>query len=148
MGRAPHITDEAGHPRMTAVERAAPAGVDAGAQLLRCWIEDAAERHPDKPYICSVDDGRTITFGQLRQLTRRIATLLRSRDIEANDRIALLSANSIEHLACYFGVMAYGATICTIHVEMNRRHLDNILTRNSRCAHGAARVPLSKDRNA
>ena len=33
----------------------------------------------------------------------------------------------IEHLACYLGVMAYGATICTIHVEMNRRHLDHIL---------------------
>src|SRR5450631_4051305 len=127
MGRIPDSTREAGHPNMTAVQRAAPAGVEADAQLLRRWIEDAAQRHPDKPYICSVDDGRTITFGQLRQLTRRIATFLRSRDVRANDRIALLSANSIEHLACYFGVMAYGATICTIHVEMNRRHLDNIL---------------------
>jgi acyl-coenzyme A synthetase/AMP-(fatty) acid ligase len=129
MGRIPDSTREAGHPNMTAVQRAAPAGVEADAQLLRRWIEDAAQRHPDKPYICSVDDGRTITFGQLLQLTRRIATFLRSRDVRANDRIALLSANSIEHLACYFGVMAYGATICTIHVEMNRRHLDNILAR-------------------
>jgi acyl-coenzyme A synthetase/AMP-(fatty) acid ligase len=101
----------------------------ADAQLLRDWIETAADRHPDKPYIHSVDDGRTLTFGELRQLTRRIATFLRRRGIGANDRIAILSANSIEHLATYFGVMAYGATICTIHVEMNRRHLDNILAR-------------------
>ena len=27
----------------------------------------------------------------------------------------------------YFGVLAYGATICTVHVEMNRNQLDNIL---------------------
>ncbi len=30
---------------------------------------------------------------------------------------------------CYLGVMSYGATICTVHVEMNRNQLDNILTR-------------------
>src|SRR5262249_21149045 len=49
--------------------------------------------------------------------------------IGVNDRVALLSNNSIEHLVCYFGVMAYGATICTVHVEMNRNQLDNIFER-------------------
>src|SRR5262249_35288578 len=29
----------------------------------------------------------------------------------------------------YFGVMAYGATICTVHVEMNRNQLDDIIAR-------------------
>src|SRR5262249_25510216 len=52
---------------------------------------------------------------------------LRERRIGPNDRVALLAGNSIEHLACYVGVLAYGATICTVYVEMNRRHLDRIL---------------------
>jgi acyl-CoA synthetase (AMP-forming)/AMP-acid ligase II len=39
----------------------------------------------------------------------------------------MLSNNSIEHLTTYFGVLAYGATICTVHVEMNRNQLDSIL---------------------
>ena len=43
--------------------------------------------------------------------------------------MALLANNSIEHLVCYFGVMAYGATVCTVHVEMNRNQLDNIFAR-------------------
>ena len=63
----------------------------------------------------------------MRELTGRIATYLRDQGVGANDRIALLSNNSIEHLAVYFGVLAYGATICTVHVEMNRNQLDNIL---------------------
>ena len=63
----------------------------------------------------------------MRDLTGRIATHLRDQGVGANDRIALLSNNSIEHLATYFGVLAYGATICTVHVEMNRNQLDNIL---------------------
>ena len=102
---------------------------DAGPQLLQDWIARAAARDPDKPWIVSADDGRTVSYGELRDLTRRIATLLRQRGLGRNDRVALLSNNSIEHLICYFGVMAYGATICTVHVEMNRNQLDNIFAR-------------------
>jgi acyl-coenzyme A synthetase/AMP-(fatty) acid ligase len=104
------------------------AGTSAmGPDVLRHWIARAAARDPDKFCILSAEDGRTITYGELQRLTGRIATFLRDRDFKANDRVALLANNSIEHLACYFGVMAYGATICTIHVEMNRAHLDHIL---------------------
>jgi acyl-coenzyme A synthetase/AMP-(fatty) acid ligase len=102
---------------------------DSGPNLLRDWIVRAAVRDPAKPWIVSADDGRTVSYGQLHELTRRIATLLRERGIRRNDRVALLANNSIEHLICYFGVMAYGATICTVHVEMNLNQLDNIFAR-------------------
>ena len=99
----------------------------AGPQLLRHWIERAAARDPDKAFIVAADDGRTLSYGELRAATRRIASCLRGRGIGRNDRVALLSNNSIEHLLTYFGVLAYGATVCTVHVEMNRNQLDNIL---------------------
>jgi acyl-coenzyme A synthetase/AMP-(fatty) acid ligase len=99
----------------------------AGPHLLRHWIDRAAARDPDKPFIVAADDGRTLTYGRLRELTGRIATYLRDQGVGSNDRVVLLSNNSIEHLAVYFGVLAYGATICTVHVEMNRNQLDNIL---------------------
>src|SRR5262245_51696318 len=105
--------------------------IDPGPKLLKDWIGRAAARHPDKPWIVSVEDGRTVGYGQLHDLTRRVATLLRKRGIGRNDRVALLANNSIEHLVCYFGVMAYGATICTVHVEMNRNQLDDIFARLS-----------------
>jgi acyl-CoA synthetase (AMP-forming)/AMP-acid ligase II len=102
---------------------------NAGPSLLRDWIDRAALRDPGKPWILSADDGRTVTYGELRAVTGRIGALLRDRGVGANDRVALLANNSIEHLLCYFGVMAYGATICTVHVEMNRNQLDNIFER-------------------
>src|SRR3954463_5047951 len=102
---------------------------DAGPKLLRDWIARAAARDPRKPWIVSADDGRTLTYGQLRDVTARIAAVLHGRGITAHDRVALLANNSIEHLLCYFGVMSYGATICTVHVEMNRNQLDNIFER-------------------
>ncbi len=96
-------------------------------RLLRRWIDAAAERDPGKDFIVSVDDGRRITYAQLQRLTRQIGAFLAARGVATNDRVALLANNSIEHLACYIGVMAYGATICTIHVEMNHHHLAQIL---------------------
>src|SRR5262245_16441547 len=100
-----------------------------GPKLLQDWIARAAARTPDKTWIISADDGRTVSYGELKEITRRIASLLRDRGLQRNDRVALLANNSIEHLLCYFGVMAYGATICTVHVEMNRNQLDNIFAR-------------------
>ncbi len=102
---------------------------DAGSNLLQSWIARAVERAPDKPWVIAADDGRTVTYGQLRESVGRFATFLQARGIGRNDRVALLANNSIEQLLCFFGVMAAGATICTIHVEMNRNQLGNIFER-------------------
>src|SRR5262245_35700306 len=103
--------------------------IEPGPKLLRDWIARAARRHPGKPWIVSADDGRSLSYRELDEAVGRIAAFLHGRSIGSNDRVALLANNSIEHLLCYFGVMAYGATICTVHVEMNRNQLDNIFTR-------------------
>jgi acyl-coenzyme A synthetase/AMP-(fatty) acid ligase len=100
-----------------------------GPGRLRDWIARAARRDPRKPWIVSIADGRRISYGELHDSAARVAALLRARGIGRNDRVALLANNSIEHLLCYFGVMAYGATVCTVHVEMNRNQLDNIFGR-------------------
>jgi acyl-coenzyme A synthetase/AMP-(fatty) acid ligase len=100
----------------------------AGPQLLRDWIARAAEQEAEKPWIVAADDGRAVTYRELHRFIGRLAAFLRDRGIGANQRVALLANNSIEHLACYVGVMAYGATISTIEVEMNRHHLDHILS--------------------
>jgi long-chain acyl-CoA synthetase len=102
---------------------------DAGSNLLLNWIARAAQRTPDKPWVVSADDGRTVSYGALHETVRRFAAFLRERVLGPNDRIALLANNSIEHLICYLGVMAAGPTICTIHIEMNRNQLGNIFER-------------------
>jgi long-chain acyl-CoA synthetase len=97
--------------------------------LLQNWIARAALAAPGKPWVVSADDGRTVSYGELRETVGRFGSVLRERGLGPNDRVALLANNSIEQLLCYFGVMASGATVCTIHVEMNRNQLGNIFTR-------------------
>ncbi len=102
-------------------------GSDFGSHTLRGWLARAADAHPDKPYAVSVEDERAISYAQLRHIAEDVAAYLAARGIGANDRVAMLANNSLEHLALYTGVLASGATICTIHVEMNRSHFEAIL---------------------
>jgi long-chain acyl-CoA synthetase len=110
-----------------ALHSVTPSAADAGPGLLRAWIDRAAALHPDKPYAISADDGRSLSYGDLRRLLRGIAAFLRGQGITTGDRVVLAADNSIEHVVCYLGIMAYGATVCTVHVEMNRPHLAGIL---------------------
>jgi len=94
---------------------------------LRDWIAKNAQDNPNKVFIQSVDQNKAITFSQFKTVCDRIANFLYSRNFGPNDRIAMLSNNSIQHLCIYIGGMAYGATVCTIHVEMNAIYFEKIL---------------------
>jgi acyl-coenzyme A synthetase/AMP-(fatty) acid ligase len=91
------------------------------------WIADNARAFPGKPFVVSIDQQKTITHGEFAALAARIGHALARRGIGANDRVALLSNNSLEHLAVYLGTLAYGATVCTVHVEMNQIYFEEIL---------------------
>ncbi len=91
------------------------------------WLVNNSRNHPDKVFIHSINQEKSITYGEAYDCCCRIGSYLNELGLVANDRVALLSNNSLEHLMGYFGVMAYGATICTIHVEMNALYLDDIL---------------------
>ncbi|MBT4589920.1 MAG: acyl--CoA ligase [Rhodospirillaceae bacterium] len=94
------------------------------------WLKSQALVHPEKTFIRSVDldADRSITYRAAYESSCRIGQYLKSKDFQANDRVALMSNNSIEHLLVYIGVMAYGATVCTIHVEMNALYIDEIIS--------------------
>ena len=91
------------------------------------WMERNARENPDKIAIRSLDQDKQITHGELFRIANRIGRYYEARRIGANDRVALLSNNSIEHLIVYLASLAYGCTICTIHVEMNARYFESIL---------------------
>lgn len=91
------------------------------------WLERNAQNVPEKIAVRSLDQDKEITYGELFELANRIGNFYQARGIGRNDRVALLSNNSIEHLAVYFASLAYGCTICTIHVEMNAAYFEDIL---------------------
>ena len=91
------------------------------------WLARNARDVPDKPAIRSLDQGTEITHGELFRVSNRIGRHYAALGIGRNDRVALLSNNSIEHMIVYLSSLAYGCAICTIHVEMNAAYLGEML---------------------
>jgi acyl-CoA synthetase (AMP-forming)/AMP-acid ligase II len=88
-----------------------------------------AETMPDKVALHSIDQGSEITWGGLFGACNQVAAALAERGIGANDRVVVLTDNSLENLILYYGVQRHGATFCTVNVEINREHLREIVAR-------------------
>ena len=94
---------------------------------MRRVIAEQARRYGDKTYVYAIDQDKALSYDALWRLGNRLAHFLADQGIKANDRVLMLSENSIEFIATFLGVQRYGATIATANVEMNRAHLAEIV---------------------
>ena len=90
-------------------------------------VAENARRWPERVYVHCIDQVKSLTYGQLYPLTNRIARFLKGEGVGANDRVLLLAENSVETFAVFVGALRHGATLATVHVEMNRAHLAEIV---------------------
>ena len=72
---------------------------DGKYRPIRAVIAAQAARIPDKTYVHSIEQDQSLTYGDLFRLGNRMAGYFRDRGIKANDRVLLLSENSLEFMA-------------------------------------------------
>jgi len=65
------------------------------------------------------DDGRTLTFGQLRKTVDRLACGLQTIGIEKGDRIGVLGKNSLEFFLLYGAAAALGVVVLPINWRLS-----------------------------
>jgi acyl-coenzyme A synthetase/AMP-(fatty) acid ligase len=90
-------------------------------------LADHARMRPDNVFVHGIEQDKSLTFRALYALSNRFAHFLEEHDLGANDRVLLLAENSVEFLAMFAATLRYGATIATVHVEMNHAHLAEIV---------------------
>jgi len=73
-------------------------------------------------------DGRTYTFGDIDDRSRRIAEALRRRGIETADRICVYLPNCIEMIDLYLACLKLGAIFVPINVLYREREIAHIVT--------------------
>ncbi len=78
-------------------------------------------RDPRKTALVDLDQNSSISFGELDQVVRDIAALLKSRGIDKGSRVLLLSDECLEKLLIWFGAWRIGAVICPLNVEINEK---------------------------
>src|SRR6476661_6394253 len=80
---------------------------------LHLW----ASADPNRIFMAERDTGggwRQITYAQLLDASRRIASSLLARDLSAERPIVILSGNSIDHALLAFGALYAGIPFCPV----------------------------------
>ncbi|UCF66330.1 MAG: AMP-binding protein, partial [Acidobacteriota bacterium] len=75
-------------------------------QRLHEIVERQAQRRPDE--VAVVDGERTISYGELQQLSWQLAHVLQSSGLRSQDRVALWLDKSIEAIVGMLGTLAAG----------------------------------------
>ena len=84
-------------------------------QGLGSWTRRRARMTPAKAAL--VQDGTSMSYGDLDRATTRLAHGLRARGVERGDRVAFLGLNSLEMVVAMFAVAKLGA----VYVPVNTR---------------------------
>ena len=93
---------------------------------LTSWLDKGASLGPDAP--CLTLDGTSLSYGDVVDLSHRVARALRRSGVRPGDKVGILSANDPVAFACVFGIARAGAVWCPINPrnagDENRELLD------------------------
>lgn len=77
------------------------------------YLDKGASLGADAP--CLTMDGTTLTYGEVRTLSWRVARALDRSGVRPGDKVAILSANNSTAFACVFGISRAGAVWCPVN---------------------------------
>lgn len=89
-------------------------------------------RNCDSSKIAIIDLGakgqvREISYANLDLMANGVARALRRRGLERGDRIGLLSANSADYIAAYFGIMRAGLVAVPVNFRFPAKAIDFVM---------------------
>ena len=126
-----------------------PISPPAHAQTLVEVLEWHAERHPERPHVLLYGDlgsehgefaAATITYGQLLEEARRVATALVSRGLLPRQAVALMLPTGRDYLTSFFGVMLAGGIPVPIYPPARLAQIEDHLRRHARILANAEAV--------
>lgn len=102
---------------------------------------DNVARHPDKTYLHQPENGvwRTLTWGQVDDQARRVASALLANGLVAGDRVAILAKNSAEWFIVDFAIMMAGMVSVPIYATAGESTIRHVLSHS-----GAKAIFLGK----
>ncbi|MBB3179266.1 class I adenylate-forming enzyme family protein [Variovorax sp. Sphag1AA] len=88
-------------------------------------IDQHARVQADKECLCAA--GRSYSYAEFAELSRRAATALRAQGIGAGDKVALLCFNTAGFVIAMFGAWRLGAVVVPINHKLQAPEIDYIL---------------------
>jgi long-chain acyl-CoA synthetase len=96
------------------------------SENLALNLTRTAAEHPDE-IACRLDDA-AFSYGLLDNASARVATMLKSKGVEAGDRVAIMLPNVPYFPAVYYGVLRLGAVVVPMNVLLKGREVGYYLS--------------------
>jgi long-chain acyl-CoA synthetase len=103
-----------------------PAEIDATQypSVVALFEESFAKYRKDKAYACM---DKTLTFGQLDEMSRALAAWLQSKGLDRGDRVAIMMPNVLQYPACVAGILRAGYVVVNVNPLYTARELEHQL---------------------
>jgi fatty-acyl-CoA synthase len=93
------------------------------------WLKQWKQYSPDAVALKDGDTGREVTYAQLFAAASTGAAYLKSQfQIQAGDRVAILSLNELEYVFLFFALQRLGATLVPINYRLTQREVEHIVS--------------------
>jgi long-chain acyl-CoA synthetase len=114
---------------------------------LSSVFEYSANEHPAKTAV--IFEGKTITFGEVRAMTNRVANALVSAGIGRGDNVALSCPNLPYFPMIYYGILKAGAAVVPLNILLKGReiayHLKDSQAKACFCFEGTPELPMAQE---
>lgn len=103
-----------------------PADIETdGKTTLVSIVQESCRRFPDKTAYISM--GKSISYAELDDLTRRFAAWLHANGLGHGDRVALMMPNLLQYPVCLFGALRAGCIVVNCNPLYTARELEHQL---------------------
>ncbi len=92
-------------------------------------FDDAAARHPERPFF--TNEQGTKTYGEVQAWSRRLARGLIASGIQAGDHVALLMANYLEFVALKLAIARVGAVAIPVNFNLRGEELRYVIDQSN-----------------
>lgn len=113
-------------------------GIGTGAVTRQHWVAQIDRHAHDRPNAVAVAfEGRTVTWAELAERTRRVAGWLRDAGVEQGDRVAVVLSNRLEFIEVMVATSRLGALTVPLNFRLTSSEMAYILE------HSGSRVVVS-----
>jgi long-chain acyl-CoA synthetase len=103
-----------------------PADIDATqySSLVALFEESFAKYRSENAYACM---GKTLTYGQVEEMSRALGAWLQGKGLERGDRVAIMMPNVLQYPVCVAAILRAGYTVVNVNPLYTPRELEHQL---------------------
>ena len=93
-----------------------------------------AENEPDRPHVFLQDESgseEVITYGQLFEKSKQVASSLQQKGLHPNETVAILLPTGMDFLAAFFGVLLIGCVPVPIYPPLHPDQIESYIKREA-----------------